>query len=498
MSMDTKPSNGPAERIPEAPGDAGFIRALGLFSATMLVAGSMIGSGVFIVSADIARSVGSPFWLLAIWAVSGLMTVIGALSYGELAGMMPRAGGQYVYLREAFGPTVAFLYGWTFFLIIGTGTIAAVAVAFGKFLGVFFDSLAESTIVLRTGLAKGWPFAEINSAQLVGVGLIVLLTAVNLRGIRTGKVVQNIFTTAKVASLLGIVGIGAVAGLTLGGTGNLGTGFFDRIPIPQEEAALPFLVVLGAAMVGALFSSDAWNNITFAAAEVRDPRRNLPRSLFLGTGLVTLLYIGANIAYLLVLDFGSIADAPEKRVATLALGKALGSAGAGAMAAAILVSTFGCNNGLILAGARVTYAMARDGLFFPGAGELNRAGVPGKALLWQGAVASVLTLSGTYGKLLDFVIFATLVFYIATVLAIPILRRKRPDIPRPYRAAGYPFLPALYILLAAGVAAALLLHPKTRGSSLIGLGIVAAGAPVYAVLRGRLRRTATDDSGEPT
>ncbi len=470
--------------LEEGRSEPGFVQGLGLFDATMIVAGSMIGSGIFIVSAGIAREVGSPFWLLVIWVLSGIMTIIGALSYGELAAMMPRAGGQYVYLREAYGPLAGFLYGWTFFLVIQTGTIAAVAVAFGKFLGVFLPALGEEHIVFSTGLAVGWPFARVSSAQLVAVALVVSLTAVNLLGIRTGKWVQNLFTTAKVAALLGVIAVGVVAAIGWGPTANLGSGFWGKEGTPGPSGlTIAFLVVLGGAMVGALFSSDSWNDITFTAAEVRDPARNLPRSLALGTVLVTALYLGANVVYLLVLDFGEVATAPENRVATAALQKVLGPAGAMAMAAAILVSTFGCNNGIILAGARVFYAMARDLLFFRGAGELNRSGVPGRALLWQGTVASVLALSGTYGKLLDFVMFTTMIFYVATVLGIFVLRRKRPEAPRPYRAFGYPFLPALYVVLAAWVAAALLIHEDKRGSSLIGLGIVAAGIPVYFLLR---------------
>jgi APA family basic amino acid/polyamine antiporter len=460
--------------------EAGFVRGLGLFDATMLVAGSMIGSGVFLVSAAVARAVGSPFWLLVLWTTAGLMTVVGALAYGELAAMMPRAGGQYVYLREAYGAVPGFLYGWTLFLVIQTGTIAAVAVAFGKFLGVFVPALGERNVILSTGLPDGAPFASISSAQIVGVFLVVLLTAVNLRGIRTGKRVQNVFTTAKVASLLAVIALGAWAFASGRATDNLGSGFWGHAAAGATPA---FLIVLGAALVGPLFSADAWNNVTFTAAEVREPRRNLPLALALGTGLVTLLYLGANLAYLCVLDFPAIASAGEDRVATAMLERLFGAPGAMALAGAILVSTFGCNNGLILAGGRVVYAMAQDGLFFRPAGRLNRAGVPGSALLWQGVVASALVLSGSYGKLLDFVIFANLIFYAATVSAVLVLRRTRPLAERPYRAFGYPFVPVLYVILALAVAGALIVHPATRASSLVGLGIVAAGFPAYALLR---------------
>ena len=465
--------------------DGGLVRVLSLFDATMLVAGSMIGSGIFIVSAAVARQVGSPFWLLTLWLASGVITVVGALVYGELAATMPRAGGQYVFLREAFGGMVGFLYGWTLFLVIQTGTIAAVAVAFGKFLGVLLPALGEHTILIDTGLPAGWAFARINSAQVVAVGLVALLTAVNLRGIDTGKRVQNAFTTAKVASLLAVVGLGGYALIWGPSVGNLGSAFWHPVGSGFPPLTPAFLIVLGAALVGPLFSADAWNNVTFTAAEVRNPKRNLPLSLALGTGLVTLLYLGANVAYLAVLDFRAVATAAEDRVATAMLAHLFGAPGAIVLALAILVSTFGCNNGLILAGARVVYAMARDGLFFRGAGKLNRAGVPGRALMWQGVAAALLAISGTYGKLLDFVIFANLLFYATTGAAVLILRRLRPELERPYRVVGYPLLPIAYVAATLAIAAALLFHPATRGSSLAGLGIVACGLPAYAWLRAR-------------
>jgi basic amino acid/polyamine antiporter, APA family len=464
-------------------GERGFVQGLGTFDATMLVAGSMIGSGIFIVSAAVARSVGSPFWLLTLWAIAGAMTVVGALAYGELAAMMPRAGGQYVFLREAFGPVPAFLYGWALFLVIQTGTIAAVAVAFGKFLGVFIPSLGEGNVLLTTGLPAAAPFARISSAQLVGVAMIVLLTAVNLRGIRTGKGIQNTFTSAKVVSLVAIIGLGLWALLSRSSAAGVGSRLFGNGGSGAVDLTGGFVIVLGAALVGPLFAADAWNNVTFIAAEVRNPRRNLALALAVGTGLVTLLYIGANLAYLAVLDFGAIASASEDRVATAMLAQLFGAGGAMALAFAILVSTFGCNNGLILAGARVLYAMACDGLFFRQAGRLNKAGVPGRALFWQGLAASVLALSGTYGKLLDYVIFANLLFYAATVGGVFVLRWTRPQAERPYRAFGYPLLPGLYVLMALAIASVLVVNPATRGSSLIGLVIVAAGLPAYALLR---------------
>jgi basic amino acid/polyamine antiporter, APA family len=465
----------------------GFVQGLSLFDATMLVAGSMIGSGVFIVSAAVAREVGSPFWLLTLWLISGLVTVGGALVYGELAAMMPRAGGQYVFLREAFGRLFAFLYGWTLLLVIQAGTIAAVAVAFGKFLGVLVPGLGEGTIVLDTGLPLGWPFARVSSAQLVGLAIVLVLTVVNLRGIHTGRRVQNVFTTAKIGSLLAIVALGGYALLWRPTTGNLTSGFWGLASGSGVAVGPGFLLVLGAALVGPLFAADAWNNVTFAAAEVRNPKRNLPLSLVLGTGIVILLYLGANVAYLAVLDFSAIGSAPEDRVATAMLARLLGPAGAVLLAAAILISTFGCNNGLILAGARVVYAMARDGLFLRGAGALNRAGVPGRALVWQGLIASLLALSGTYGKLLDFVIFANLLFYAATGAAVVVLRRVRADLPRPYRVIAYPWLPVAYVAATGAVALALLFNPGTRGSSLAGLLIVLSGLVAYAWMRGGRR-----------
>jgi len=468
-----------------------FRRALGLFDGTMLVIGSMIGSGIFIVSADIARTVGGAGWLLAVWLVTGAMTVTGALAYGELAGMMPHAGGQYVYLRESYNPLTGFLYGWTFFLVIQTGTIAAVGVAFAKFTAVLIPSLGDATVLFSAGPVR------VTAQRLVAILNVVVLTAVNTQGITGGKWIQNVFTSAKTLALAGLIALGLVTGTSLGVfRANLAT-FWDAAttraagdaaaaPIPLAGVAL--LGALGVAMVGSLFSSDAWNNVTFTAGETVNPKRNIPLSLAIGTGAVTVLYLLANVAYLAVLPVAgspAAADAAGRgiqfaaadRVATAAMSVILGPAAAVVMAVLIMVSTFGCNNGLILSGARVYYAMARDGVFFRSAGRLNARGVPGAALVVQCAWACLLCLSGTYADLLDYVIFAVLLFYVLTVLGIFRLRRTRPDAERPYRAFGYPLLPALYVVAATAIAADLLiLKPAYTWP---GLGIVVLGIPAF-------------------
>ncbi len=489
----------------DVPSDAAFVKALTLTDATMLVAGSMVGSGIFIVSADIARTVGSPAMLLAAWGLTGVITLLGALAYGELAAMYPRAGGQYVFLREAMGPVMGFLYGWTLFVVIQTGTIAAVAVAFGKFLGVLVPSVTadrfawfpradvcvaalgchdQTTQAIQLGLTP---------QRLVGLATVWVLTLVNLRGVREGKLIQTTLTVVKTGALALLVVLGLTVGRnTTAFAANFGAGQFAR---PVEYAA-PFALVFGSALVGSLFSSDAWNNVTFAAAEVRNPRRNLPLALLLGTGLVTLLYVMANVAYLNVLPFGGaaagatalargITHATQDRVATAVAEVIFGGAGVTLMAVAILVSTFGCNNGLVLAGSRVYWAMARDGVFFRRAGELNAQGVPAFALITQAVWTTLLCLTGTYGQLLDYVIFAALVFYAATTIGLFILRRTRPDAERPYKALGYPVLPALYIGLSAGVAVLLLLADKTRTQAVSGLVLVLVGLPVYWLWRAR-------------
>jgi APA family basic amino acid/polyamine antiporter len=447
----------------------GLVKGLGLFSATTIVMGSMIGSGIFIVSADIARQVQSPGLLIMTWAVTAVLTVIAALSYGELAAMMPQAGGQYVYLREAFGPMSGFLYGWTLFLVIQTGTIAAVAVAFAKFTGVFFPAIAADHYLLRLGSSG------VNTQQLLAIGVLVLLTWVNTRGVRTGAWVQNIFTVAKTGALLGLIGFGffAVRGTT-DAAANF-SGFWQN-----ADWSLATIRLVGVAMVGALFSADAWNNVTFTAGEVRNPRRNVPLALGLGVGSVCLLYIVANFVYLRLLPLEAIQHAPQDRVATAAAGVIFGPLAVQLMAAAIMISTFGCINGMALAGARVYYAMALDGLFFKPVAKLDPAHhTPAVSLVVQCVWASLLTLTGTYNDLLDYVIFAVLLFYMLTIAGVFVLRRRLPDAPRPYRALGYPVLPALYIVLAGMIEVLLLLYKPTY--TWPGLIIVLLGVPVYFV-----------------
>ena len=466
-------------------------QGLGLLSSAMLVIGSMIGSGIFIVSADIARTVGSPGYLLLVWIIAGIITLIAALSYGELAGMMPHAGGQYVYLREAYNPLIGFLYGWTLFLVIQTGTIAAVAVAFAKFTAVFFPVFSEKNILLQFyGL-------HISAAQILAILSIVILTFVNMRGLREGKIVQDIFTITKVSALLGLILLGALAGRNSVALANNFSNFWlagwthvadGKITSVESLSGAMLLAALGVAMVGSLFASDAWNNITFTAGEVINPKRNVPLSLAIGTGVVTIIYVLTNVIYLFVLPVAGNPDMPDvigrgiqfatsDRVATAAASVILGAPAGFIMAALIMISTFGCNNGLILAGARVYYAMARDGLFFKSTGSLNRKSVPGAALLVQGIWASILCISGTYSDLLDYIIFAVLIFYILTIGGIFILRKKMPDAERPYKALGYPVLPALYIILAAAICIDLLIFkPKYTWPGVV---IVFLGIPVF-------------------
>lgn len=471
------------------PDDREFKRGLGLLDSTMIVIGSMIGSGIFLVSADIARSVGSPGYLLLVWVITGAITVIAALSYGELAGMMPHAGGQYIYLREAYNPLIGFLYGWTLFLVIQTGTIAAVAVAFAKFTAVLLPWFSETNILIALfGI-------RISAAQVLAIVSIAGLTMINLRGLREGKIVQNLFTITKTAALFALI----VLGIALASNPdiikqNLATLWEARgaegTPFAGAISGFAVLAVLGTAMVGSLFSSDAWNNITFTAGEVINPRRNIPLSLALGTGTVALLYVLANVAYLMVLPLPGdphatdvlgrgIQYAEGDRVGVAAASQLFGGSAAIIMAVFLMISTFGCNNGLILAGARVSYAMARDGLFFRNAGELNSHSVPGWALVAQGVWASMLCLSGTYNDLLDYVVFAVLIFYVLTVSGIFILRTKRPDAERPYKAFGYPFIPALYVVVASAISIDLLIFKPQY--TWPGLVIVLLGIPVYLV-----------------
>jgi len=485
-----------------------FVKAMTLTDATMLVAGSMIGSGIFIVSASMARLVGSPLWLLLAWLLTGVITLLGALAYGEMAAMYPRAGGQYVFLRESMGPLMGFLYGWTLFLVIQTGTIAAVAVAFGRFLGVLVPSVSAERFawfpqgdVCVAVLGCTDPASAIqlglNPQRLVAILSLVVLTWINLRGVREGKMVQTSLTIVKTGALALLIGLGLTLGRNAEAvTANFSGGNF----VGDVSITFPFVVAFGAALVGSLFSSDAWNNVTFAAAEVKNPQRNLPLALVMGTGLVSVLYLLANIAYLNVLPFQGdpngvtalargIAHAAQDRVGTAAMEVMFGGAGATIMAVAILISTFGCNNGLILAGARVYYAMARDGLFFRRVGSLDLNGVPRAALIIQTVWTALLCLTGTYGQLLNYVIFAALVFYALTTIGLFILRSKRPDIPRPYRALGYPVLPALYVVLTIGVMLLLLLSPTTRTEAVSGLVLVLLGVPVYYLWR-RVERDA--------
>lgn len=481
--------------VGDGPSSAGFVRGLGLFNGTLLVAGNMVGSGIFIVSADIARQVGSPGWLLIVWLCAGFMTLAAALAYGELAAMFPRAGGQYVYLREAFGPLWAFLYGWALFLVIQTGTVAAVSIAFARFLGVLWPAIAADRLLLDGGLLPvpgiGHLALSLSTQQAAAIVATLVLTAVNLRGLRAGRLVQDVFTCAKIGAVLALVGIGLASWGEHPGSAIASADFW-RAPPTADGGAL--LVLLGTALVGALFSADAWNNVGFTSEEMHRPERNLPLSMALGVGLVIALYLAVNLVYLVALPMEGIAGAPEDRVGVAAARVLVGDVGEAVMALAILVATFGCMNGMILAGARVYYTLSRDGLFFAAAGRLNRRGVPGMALLLQGAWVVVLTLPRTfdpssgrygnlYGNLLDYIIFGVLVFYVLTVTSVFVLRRRHPDHPRPVRAIGYPLLPALYVLAASGVCAALLVAESTRINALLGLAVIASGLPVYFAWR---------------
>ena len=484
----------PAKAPPATSPPAEFIRGIGPLAAVSLVVGSMIGSGIFIVSADIARQVGpwGPGALLLVWVITGAMTVTGALAYAELAAMMPRAGGQYVFLREGLSPAVGFLYGWTLFAVIQTGTIAAVAVAFGRFLSVLVPGVSPDVFLplgrLHLPGAADAIQLGLSPQRLVAILMIVVLTALNIRGVRLGAAVQTVFSVAKIGALAVLV----LLGLTFFRQPDIAAANFSNF-WGTGDWSLAVVPVIGAAMVGSLFSSDAWNNVTFAAAEVREPTKNLPRALALGTGLVSLLYIFSNVAYLNILPFygdpngtdvlaRGLQYAAQDRVGTAAIEVALGAGAAVIMAIAILLSTFGCNNGLILSGPRVYYAMARDRLFFEGAGRLHSEyRTPVFGLIAQALWASVLCVSGTYGQLLDYVIFAALVFYFLTTLALFRLRRIRADLPRPVKAFGYPVLPALYMVAVAGIMVILLLYRPLY--TWPGLIIVALGIPVYALWR---------------
>ncbi len=479
-----------------------FVQGLGLLDSTMLVAGSMIGSGIFIVSSIIARQVGAPGWLLVVWIVTGVLTLMAALSYGELAAMMPKAGGQYVYLREAFSPLWGFLYGWTLFLVIQTGTIAAVAVGFGRYTGVLIPGISESNYIIAPIRFGSYAFS-LSTAQLLGLAMIALLTFMNTRGLNLGKIVQNIFTTAKTGGLIALILLGIIVGFRSGaGSANFSDlwtvrGDLEAVgPGLTAVAAFGLFVGICVTQTQSLFSADAWNNITFIAGEVKNPRRNVPLSLAFGTFLVIGLYLLANVAYLAALPWSAIQHAPSDRVASETANVIFPGAGATIMAVVIMISTFGCNNGLILAGARAYYAMARDGLFFRRVGTLNKNHVPAWGLIIQGIWAGVLVLPRTvktdaagnitgygnlYGNLLDYVISAALIFYILTIIGLFVLRRKRPDVERPYKAFGYPIIPALYIIGASVILVVLFIYQTA--TTWPGLIIVLTGVPIYFLWR---------------
>ena len=451
-----------------------FIRGLGLFDSTMIVAGSMIGSGIFIVSADITRQVGSPFWLLVVWVITGLLTITAALSYGELATLFPTAGGQYIYLREAHGPVFGFLYGWTLFLVIQTGTIAAVAVGFSKFFGVLVPAISADNIIFSLGPVM------LSSQRFVAIIVIVLLTFTNTLGVETGKIVQNIFTATKITAFVLLIALALFIVDRSDAALHAADFFAPKLWIDntwQNLAPIALMAALGTATVGSLFSSDAWNNIGFAAAEVKEPHKTVPRAMIFGTLAVTGLYLLANFSYISVLSMDGIASAREDRVATAVAATIFGNHAAVIMAVAIMISTFGCANGLILAGARVYYAMAEHGLFFKKIGQLNGKGVPANGLMLQGLWATALVLSGSYGNLLDYVIFAALLFYVLTVWGVFVLRKKRPELARPYKAWGYPVVPLLYIVIASLVMIDLLIYKPVY--TWPGLGLVLTGLPVY-------------------
>ncbi len=471
-------------------------KSLNLFDTTLLVAGSMIGSGIFIVSADIARVVGSAGWLLVVWILSGVITLFAALSYGELAGMMPQAGGQFVYIKKAFGDLVAFVYGWTVFLVIQTGVIAAVAVAFAKFTGVFIPFFEEGNVLFQILRLK------ITSAQLLAIFIIALLTFINTRGIENGKAIQRIFTSAKLIALFALIIVGIYYGFhsdvfsnnmshawEAKQVNNINGGLFSGF---NELSGMSLATAIGLAMIGSLFSSDAWNNVTFIAGEVENPKRNIPLGLFFGVCIVTLIYVLANVAYLCLLPLEGnvnaqtvaeqgIMFAQKDRVGTAALFVVFGNIAKYLMAALIMVSTFGCNNGLILAGSRLFQSMAKDGLFFKSTAKLNKFNVPARAMTFQGIWAAILCLSGSYGDLLDYCTFSSLIFYIITITGLFVLRKKMPDAERPYKAFGYPVVPALYIVLTSLICIDLLVY-KTFNCGM-GLLIIGLGIPVYFLFK---------------
>jgi len=450
-------------------------RELGLLDATLLVAGSMIGSGIFIVTADITRNVGSAGWLIAVWLITGLMTLIAAVSYGELSSMFPKAGGQYVYLKEAYNPLVGFLYGWSFFAVIQTGTIAAVGVAFSKFTAYLWPAVSEDIILFKIGSIT------VSPAQVLAIVIIILLTYINTKGVKGGKIIQTSFTLTKLVSLFGLIIFGFIMLKPDIWEANwVNAWSMQKLNVDGTFESYTIVAALGAiaaAMVGSIFSSDAWNNITFIAGEVKNPKRNIGLSLFLGTLIVTIIYVLANLVYMAVLPLQEIATADKDRVAVAASSVIFGNVGTVIIALMIMVSTFGCNNGLILAGARVYHTMANDGLFFKKTASLNKHAVPEFGLWLQCLVASALCLSGKYGDLLDMISFVVVIFYVLTIIGIYILRAKRPDAERPYKAFGYPFLPAVYILM--GICFCTLLIIYKPNFTWPGLIVVLTGVPVF-------------------
>ncbi len=456
-----------------------FKPTLRLLDATMVVAGSMIGSGIFIVSADITRNVGSAGWLIAIWLITGFMTITAALSYGELSSMFPKAGGQYVYLKEAYNPLIGFLYGWSFFAVIQTATIAAVGVAFAKFTAYLFPALSEDEVALSIG---GF---LISPAQLLSIFVIILLTYINTRGIKSGKLIQTTFTLTKLLSLFGLILFGLLAFNADNWNSNWKSAWTLQKLVPgssvETYTTIAALGAVAAAMVGSIFSSDSWNNVTFIAGEIKNPQRNIGLSLFLGTLIVTIIYVCTNLVYMSVLPLDAIAAAEKDRVGVAAAQVIFGSSGTIIIAIMIMISTFGCNNGLILAGARVYYTMAKDKLFFKKAGELNEYNVPAYALWLQCLFACAWSLSGQYGQLLDMISFVVVGFYMLTIAGIFILRKKRPDTHRPYKAVGYPVLPIIYILM--GISFCGLLIVFKPAYTWPGLIITLLGIPIYFLIR---------------
>ncbi len=463
-----------------------FKPVLGLWDGTMLVAGSMIGSGIFIVSADILRNVGSSGWLIAVWLITGFMTISAAVSYGELSGMFPKAGGQYVYLKEAFNPLIAFLYGWSFFAVIQTGTIAAVGVAFSKFMAYLVPGVSEDLVFLSIGSFS------ISPAQLVSIVTIVLLTYINTRGVQGGKAIQTSFTITKLVSLFGLIVFGFIMAKGDVWTANW-TDAWNLKGLTSDGSMVEYTLIaalgaIAAAMVGSIFSSDAWNSVTFIAGEIKNPQRNIGLSLFLGTLIVTIIYMSANLMYTAVLPIQEIAFSEKDRVAVSAANVIFGNVGTVVIALMIMISTFGCNNGLILSGARVYYTMAKDGLFFRQAGELNKFAVPNVGLWVQCLLASVWCLSGKYGDLLDMISFVVVLFYVLTIVGIFILRKKRPDLPRPYKAFGYPVIPAIYITM--GLTFCMLLIWFKPNFTWPGLIITLIGIPIYYIALRSKNKTA--------